>query len=70
MMRCLIACLWRLGVAMGLVLAACPPLFAQAEEPPATKEAWVISYFLVVVSIGLGLFAVCRPSRRSKKATE
>ena len=32
-----------------------------------TQEAWVVSYALVILSVGLGLFVICRPGRRSKK---
>lgn len=46
--------------------AAC--LWAQAPttNEPDTKEAWVISYALVILSVGVGLYVVCRPARRNK----
>ena len=31
------------------------------------KAEWVVPYALVGGLIGLGLFGICRPSRRSKK---
>ena len=42
-------------------------LWAQTSNEPETKEAWVISYALVILSVGLGLYVVCRPSRRNKQ---
>lgn len=43
-------------------------LYAQgAGDEPETQEAWVISYALVIFSVGLGLFVICRPTRRNKK---
>ena len=46
------------------------PLWAQvgAEEEP--QESWVTGYALVILSVGLGLFVVCRPGKRSKKVKQ
>ena len=38
-----------------------------AQDGGETKEAWVLPYALVILLVGLGLFVVCRPSRRDKK---
>jgi hypothetical protein len=47
-------------------LASASRLFAQAPAS-ASKEAWVVPYFLVILLVGLGLFVICRPSHREKK---
>ena len=41
-------------------------MFAQAADP-TTKEAWVSSYAVVILCVGLALFVICRPSRRDKR---
>jgi hypothetical protein len=33
----------------------------------ASKEAWVVSYALVILFVGLGLFIISIPSRREKR---
>ena len=55
--RSFLATIWLLGCVT--------PAFAQ--EAAETKEAWVVPYVLVILLVGLGLFVVCRPSRRDKK---
>jgi hypothetical protein len=50
-----------------LVTLAARTVMAQ-EESGSSKEAWVVSYLIVVLAVGLGLFLVCRSSRRAKKA--
>lgn len=39
-------------------------------QEPETKEAWVISYALVILSVGLGLYVICRPARRNKEVKQ
>ena len=49
-------------------LVAVQQVAAQAQGgEEETQEAWVVSYALVILSVGLGLFVICRPGRRSKK---
>ncbi len=40
---------------------------SQGIDPVVSKEAWVISYALVILFIGLGLFIISIPSRREKR---
>ena len=41
---------------------------ALAQQGGATsEESWVTSYALVILCVGLGLFVICRPSRRDKR---
>ena len=42
------------------------PSIAAAQQEEITEE-WVIPYALVGALVGLGLFGICRPNRRSKK---
>lgn len=56
------------GIAFAASLGVVSPLVAQqGTEEAASKDEWVISYFLVILCVGLGLFVICRPGRRSKK---
>ncbi|MEN6407635.1 MAG: hypothetical protein ABFC77_14340 [Thermoguttaceae bacterium] len=45
---------------------------AQGPQPkqsaPADGNSYVLSYFLVLLGIGLGLVVVCRPGRRRDRA--
>jgi hypothetical protein len=42
-------------------------LLAQIEpEVVESKEAWVVSYALVVLSIGLGVYIISKPARRER----
>lgn len=36
------------------------------DEPEQPEASWVLSYVLVAICVGLGLFAVCRTGRRQK----
>ena len=58
-----VRCSTFLAVSIGMATQ----LWAQvgAEEEP--KESWVTGYALVILSVGLGLFVICRPGKRSKK---
>ncbi len=51
-----------------LILAA--PTWAQKKEEEASgpQESFVLSYALLILCAALGLFPVCRPSRRDKRA--
>ena len=41
---------------------------ALAQQTGGTdNSSWVTSYALVILCVGLGLFVICRPSRREKK---
>ena len=51
----------------GFLLLMVQPALAQQPDPAASKEAWVVSYALVILFVGLGLFVVSLPSRRQKK---
>ncbi len=48
-----------------VTLLMATPVWAQ-EAPEKPKPSWVMSYVLVVVCVGLGLFAVCRGTKREK----
>ena len=61
----------RVGTAIGLVVhllmlgVGSTPAWAQEGPQQDTQQAdWVLSYALVIVCIGLGVFVVCRPGRR------
>ena len=58
-----------LGLALFLLVDS-TPAWAAAQRPVAesagTQADWVLSYALVILSIGLGVFAVSRPGRRGK----
>jgi hypothetical protein len=54
-----------LAVLFGLLWVA-GPAQAQAPAEPATQADWVMSYALVVLSIGLGVFVVCMPGKRGQ----
>ena len=41
---------------------------AQASEEKGSKEKWVLSYFLVIMGVSLGMLVVCRSSRRKDRA--
>jgi hypothetical protein len=59
-----------IGCSMFLAAVVCHAgqLWAQAAgTEPETQAAWVVSYALVILSVGLGLFVICRPGRRNKK---
>jgi hypothetical protein len=44
------------------------PALAQAlADDSGSKEAWVVSYALVILFVGLGLFIVSIPSRRERR---
>ena len=43
------------------------PVYAQAAEDSASDEPrWVVGYALVILSVGVGLTAVCRMGRRGQ----
>ena len=48
-----------------VTLAMVAPVWAQT-EPEKPKPSWVMSYLLVTLCVGLGLFAVCRGTKRQK----
>ncbi|MEE8452520.1 MAG: hypothetical protein V3R99_11420 [Thermoguttaceae bacterium] len=49
-------------------LAVHGTVLAQAEGAGEDKGSWVLSYFLVLLIIGLGMLVVCRSSRRRDRA--
>jgi len=58
----------RWSAAFALVWLAAAPVWAQeAEESSSTGAKWGMAYALVFLGIILGVFAVCRPGRRSKE---
>lgn len=50
---------------LAVTLAISVPAWAQ-DQPERPKPSWVMSYLLVMVCVGLGLFVVCRGSKRFK----
>jgi hypothetical protein len=60
-----------IACALYLGLCAVSPALAQrrgaAPEVQESKEAWVVSYALVILFVGLGLFLISIPSRRDKR---
>ena len=58
-----------LGVIL-LLLVSSTPVWAAAQRPveesEGTQADWVMSYALVILSIGLAVFVVSRPGRRGK----
>ena len=61
---CQIATLLLASVAL---LSLATPALAQPQSGAVSEESWVTSYALVILCVGLGLFVICRPSRREKK---
>ena len=56
-----IACL------LGTLSTFSSTLLAQVEpEVVESKEAWVVSYALVILSIGLGVYIISKPARRER----
>ncbi len=56
-----------LGCSLGTWLAASDTAWA-AGGGSSDAGSWVLPYFIVVVSIGLGLAVACNPSRRRERA--
>jgi hypothetical protein len=55
------------AAALLLSLICAVPVYAQAAEDSAADEPrWVIGYALVILSVGVGLTAVCRMGRRGQ----
>lgn len=52
--------------ALVVALAFAVPAWAQAAAPEPPKPNWVMSYVLIVVFGGLGIFMVCRGTKRQK----
>ena len=50
---------------LAVTLAISAPAWAQ-EQRERPKPSWVMSYLLVMICVGLGLFVVCRGSKRFK----
>lgn len=48
-----------------VTLAVSTPVWAQ-DEPEKPQPSWVMSYLLVTLCVGLGLFVVCRGTKREK----
>ena len=40
----------------------------QEDEGGGAASSWTMPYFLVILAVGLGMLAVCRPSRRRDRA--
>ena len=57
----------RLAKSICFLLVTLLPEIAAAQSSEEVREEWVIPYALVGALIGLGLFGICRPNRRSKK---
>jgi len=57
-----------LAVATVCWLAGHGTALAQAAEGKDGKGSWVMSYFLLVLIVGLGMLVVCRSSRRRDRA--
>ncbi|HYW79332.1 MAG TPA: hypothetical protein VE890_07120 [Thermoguttaceae bacterium] len=57
-----------LTVAAACWLAVHGTALAQATEEKKSKESWVMSYFLILLVVGLGMLVVCRSSRRRDRA--
>ena len=54
-------------LAIGLILAIAPPVFAQSDVttvPVVSARSYTFEIVIVVVMFGLALFAVCRSSQR------
>jgi len=67
-MSCWHRCWFTASAALVLLLGQASPIWAQPPgAEPESQETWVIGYALVIFSVGLGLFVVCRPSRRNKQ---
>ncbi len=49
------------------MLASADVVLGQDKEAPTTKEAWVISYALVLLCVGGGIFSVVRPTPRDPR---
>jgi hypothetical protein len=49
-----------------VALALSTPAWAQDGAPERPKASWVMSYVFVFVCVGLGLFMVCRGTKRFK----
>ncbi|MCA9262485.1 MAG: hypothetical protein KDA60_01505 [Planctomycetales bacterium] len=49
------------------LMCSATPLLAQSDEAiPEKKVRYVISYVLVILCVGLGLYVVCRPGKRGR----
>ncbi|MBN1588180.1 MAG: hypothetical protein JW888_01560 [Pirellulales bacterium] len=65
--------LWLLTLVLGWWLTLDGLAWAKPAKKAVVEESsnaggWVFPYFLVVLSIGLGMLVVCRTSRRSDRA--
>jgi len=49
------------------LLAAVPGLAQVAPEEAASEKDYVMCYILIVLTVTLGLVAICRSSKRSKE---
>ena len=47
-------------------LSLSTPVWAQQIPQEGVQANWVLSYALVILCLGLGVFVVCRPGRRSQ----
>jgi hypothetical protein len=65
---------WRVGRAVCCAVAGwlvlCGVALAQGpkKEESADTGSYVVSYFLVLLAIGLGLLVICRPAGRRDRA--
>jgi hypothetical protein len=53
------------GMSLWVLAGAAPAWGQQGPVDQGAQEDWVLSYALVILCVGLGAFAVCRPARRS-----
>ncbi len=44
------------------------PVFALAADEAESKPEWVLSYFLILLFVGLGVLVLLRPANRSETA--
>jgi hypothetical protein len=52
---------------LALMLGQTTVLWAQIGEDEGPKDSWVLPYAMVILSIGLALFVICRNGKRSSK---
>ena len=63
--------LWLWALVLGCWLAVEGTLLAEdaeADEGSSSGGDWVFPYFIVILSISLGMLIICRTSRRSDRA--
>ena len=64
------ALLWTHHGLLALVMILCLAHQTMAQQPEAVEQAepeYVVSYALVLLGVGLGMFAICRMGKRSHK---